>query len=424
MSGIRKVAILGGMRIPFARSGTAYKEQSNIDLLTPAFNQLVDKFQLQGELLGEVALGAVMKRSKDFNLAREVVLRSSLSPYTPAFDIQRACGTSLETTIAVANKIALGQIDVGIAGGSDTNSDVPIEVNQNLARTLVQLSRARSWKEYPGLLKDLRPGHLKPAIPAITEPSTGLSMGQHCEKMAQEWEISRADQDELAFKSHQNAVAAYERGFYSDLITPCRGLQRDNNLRPDVSVEKLAKLKPAFDRSPKGTMTAGNSTPLTDGASTVLLASEEWAKSHGLPVLAYVTFAQSSAVDFVNGDGLLMAPTVAVGKLLEHMNKKLQDFDFYEIHEAFAAQALCTLKAWESAEYCKKFLGRDEPLGSIDRDRMNVVGGSVGVGHPFGATGGRLVGTLAKLLAEKGSGSGLISACTAGGMGVVMALEA
>lgn len=425
MSAPRRVAILGGIRIPFCRNNTAYYDLGNLGLSTLVLGGLVEKFQLQGQTLGEVAMGAVLKHSSDFNLAREATLSSGLSPYTPGITITRACGTGLDALITVANKIALGQIEAGIGGGSDTTSDVPIAVNRKLRRRLLDLNRARSLGErIKAALKGFSFGEFKPEFPGVAEPRTGKSMGQSCEDMAKQWQIPREAQDRLAFESHQKAAAAYARGFYSDLVMPIRGLERDNILRPDTSLEKLATLKPAFDkRSGKGTLTAGNSTNLSDGASAALLSSEDWAKANGKEIQAYLVDAQVAAVDFVGGDGLLMAPAWAVAQLLKRNNLTLQDFDFYEIHEAFAAQVLCTLKAWESEEFCKTQLGLDGALGSIDRSKLNVVGSSLALGHPFAATGARIVATAAKLLKEKGQGRALISICTAGGMGVAAIVE-
>ena len=425
MSAPRRVAILGGIRIPFCRNNTAYYDLGNLGLSTLVLGGLVEKFQLQGQTLGEVAMGAVLKHSSDFNLAREATLSSGLSPYTPGITITRACGTGLDALITVANKIALGQIEAGIGGGSDTTSDVPIAVNKKLRRRLLDLNRARTLGErVKAALKGFSFGEFKPEFPGVAEPRTGKSMGQSCEDMAKQWQIPREAQDRLAFESHQKAAAAYERGFYSDLVMPIRGLERDNILRPDTSLEKLATLKPAFDkRSGKGTLTAGNSTNLSDGASAALLSSEDWAKANGKEIQAYLVDAQAAAVDFVGGDGLLMAPAWAVAQLLKRNNLTLQDFDFYEIHEAFAAQVLCTLKAWESEEFCKTRLGLDGALGAIDRSKLNVVGSSLALGHPFAATGARIVATAAKLLKEKGQGRALISICTAGGMGVAAIVE-
>lgn len=414
----RRVAIVGGTRIPFARSHTAYKDQSNLDMMSATLKALVDKFQLGGVHLGDVSLGAVIKHSRDWNLAREAVLNSGLAATTPAFDIQRACGTSLSGAAMIANKIALGQIDAGIGAGTDTVSDPPIVYDDDYRKIMMASYRGRSLGQRIKPWFGLRPRHFKPVLPGVEEPRTGLSMGESTEITAKAWSISREDQDALALTSHQRAHAAYEAGFYDDLITPFQGLSRDNNIRADSSLEKLAKLRPAFDRSPTGTMTAGNSTPLTDGASAVLLASEEWAQARGLPVLAYLDFCKAAAVDFVNDEGLLMAPAYAVSDMLKDANLGLQDFDFYEIHEAFAAQALATMKAWESAEFCRDRLGREQALGAIDRAKLNVKGGSLAVGHPFAATGGRILGTLAKIIHENGGGRGLISICTAGGMGV------
>ena len=420
----RPVAILGGNRIPFARRDREYARASNQDMLTAALDGLVSRFGLQGERIGEVAAGGVLKRSRDFNLTRECVLGSALSPDTPAYDVQQACGTGLETTIHVANKIALGQIESGIAGGVDTTSDAPIELNEDLRQVLLDFNRTRSTAGRLGLLGRLRPGQVVPAIPRNEEPRTGLSMGEHQAISTKRWGIGRAEQDEIAVESHRRLTAAYERGFFDDLITPFLGLDRDGNMRPDASIEKLAKLNPVFGDGADATMTAGNSTPLTDGAAVVLLSSEEWAAERSLPVLAHLVDAETGAVDFVHGDdGLLEAPLYAVPRLLDRNGISLEDFDFYELHEAFASQVLMTMKAWEDPAFCSERLGRDEPFGSIDRAKLNVTGSSLAAGHPFGATGGRIVATLTKLLAERGSGRGLISICAAGGMGVAAIVE-
>jgi acetyl-CoA C-acetyltransferase len=420
----RKVAILGGARIPFARSNGAYATRSNQDMLTATLKGVVDKFQLHGERLGEVAAGAVLKHSRDFNLTRECVLSSGLSAETPAYDLQQACGTSLETVMTVGSKIALGQIESGIAGGVDTASDAPIGVGEGLRKILLEANRAKTAGARLKAFSKFRPKDLVPLIPGVSEPRTRLSMGQHCELMAKEWKIAREAQDQLAFESHHKAALAYDNGFYADLVVPYAGLSRDNNLRGDTTVEKLAQLKPAFDKK-AGTLTAGNSTPLTDGAAAVLLASEDWAKAHGLKPQAWLTAYETAAVDFagVRKDGLLIAPAFAVPRMLARTGLKLQDFDFYEIHEAFAAQVLCTLKAWNDPVFCKDRLGLDKPLGEIDRSRLNIRGSSLGMGHPFAATGARIVATLAKIIAENGGGRGLISICTAGGMGVTAIVE-
>ncbi|HET7796488.1 acetyl-CoA C-acetyltransferase [Nevskia sp.] len=420
----RKVAILGGARIPFARSNGAYATRSNSDMLTATLKAVVDKYQLHGERLGEVAAGAVLKHSRDFNLTRECVLSSGLSPETPAYDLQQACGTSLETVMTVGSKIALGQIESGIGAGVDTASDAPIGVGEGLRKILLEANRAKTAGQRLAAFSKFRPKDLVPLIPGNNEPRTRLSMGAHCELMAKQWGIPRADQDQLALESHQKAALAYDSGFFGDLVVPYAGLSRDNNLRGDTTLAKLATLKPAFDKA-NGTLTAGNSTPLTDGAAAVLLASDDWAKAHGHKPLAYLTAFETAAVDFAAGrkDGLLIAPAFAVPRMLARMGLKLQDFDFYEIHEAFAAQVLCTLKAWEDPKFCKERLGLDKPLGSIDRSRMNIRGSSLGLGHPFAATGARIVATLAKIISENGGGRGLISICTAGGMGVTAILE-
>lgn len=422
-SSIRRVAILGGSRIPFARSNGAYSEASNKDMLTAALRGVVDRFQLHGEAVGEVAAGAVLKHSRDFNLCRESVLSSGLSPSTPACDVQMACGTGLQAAVNIANKIAVGQIECGIAGGVDTTSDAPIGVNEKLRKILLEANRGKTTGQKLKAIAKIRPSMIAPATPAVTEPRTRMSMGQHCEVMAKTWKISREAQDQLAFESHTKAAAAYEAGFYSDLIVPFRGLERDNNMRPDTRLEKLATLKPAYDRS-NGTLTAGNSTPLTDGASAVMFASEEWAEARGIKPLAYLTHAQTAAVDFASGkEGLLMAPAYAVPTMLARAGLTLQDFDFYEIHEAFAAQVLCTLAAWEDEDFCKNQLGLPSAMGSIDRSKMNIRGGSVAVGHPFAATGGRILATLAKIIDESDGGRGLISVCAAGGLGITAILE-
>jgi acetyl-CoA C-acetyltransferase len=393
-------------------------------MLTAVLRARVERYDLTGEKLGDAAFGAVMKHSRDWNLARESLLSSGLAPETPAFDLQRACGTSLSAAVLIASKISTGLIDSGLAGGADTLSDLPIVYPDAYRHLLLESARGRSIGEKIKPWLGLRPRHFKPVFPGVVEPRTNLSMGQSMELTAKEWRLTRADQDQLALESHQKAARAYEEGYYDDLVVEFNGVTRDNNVRADSSLEQLARLKPVFDRSETGTMTAGNSTPLTDGASAVLLASEEWAQARSLPIRAYLTYAKVAAVDFVNGEGLLMAPAYAVSALLADANLSLQDFDFYEIHEAFAAQTLATLKAWESETFCKERLGRTVSLGSIDRDKLNVKGGSVALGHPFAATGTRIVGSLAKLLHEKGSGRGLISVCTAGGMGVTAILEA
>ncbi|MBV9592864.1 MAG: acetyl-CoA C-acetyltransferase [Actinobacteria bacterium] len=424
----RRAAVIGGNRTPFARANGAYAHASNQDMLTAALDGLVARFGLQGERLGEVAAGAVLKHSRDFNLTRESVLGSRLASTTPAYDVQQACGTGLEAAVLVANKIALGQIESGIAGGVDSASDAPIAVNEQLRQVLLDMNRARSLGQRAKALGRIRPTALAPEIPRNAEPRTGLSMGEHQAVTTAAWAISRAAQDELAVASHQNLAAAYEQGFLDDLVTPYLSLTRDNNLRPDTSIGKLAQLKPAFGRNDTATMTAGNSTPLTDGASTVLLASDEWAARHNLPVLAHIVDAETAAVDYVHGDeradGLLMAPVYALPRLLARNKVSLQDFDFYEIHEAFAATVLTSLAAWEDPEFCQRYLGLAEPLGPIDRSKLNVRGSSLAAGHPFAATGGRIVATLAKLLHEKGGGRGLVSICAAGGQGVVAILEA
>ncbi|MGN2253374.1 acetyl-CoA C-acetyltransferase [Frateuria sp. GZRe12] len=421
----KRVGVIGGVRIPFCRNNTAYADVGNFGMSVKVLGALVERYGLHGVELGEVALGAVIKHSSDWNLAREALLSSGLAPTTPGITTARACGTSLDNAIIVANKIAVGQIEAGIAAGADTTSDVPIVYGERLRKRLLSINRAKGWQDkLAAATRGFSLGELKPSFPGVAEPRTGMSMGDHCEKMAREWHIGREAQDRIALESHKKLAAAYDAGFMDDLVVPFRGVKRDNILRPDTSMEKLATLKPAFDRSSgHGTLTAGNSTALSDGAAAVLLAGEDWAAKRGLPVQAWVRDAEVAAVDFVHGEGLLMAPTVAVARLLARNGLTLQDFDFYEIHEAFAAQVLCTLRAWENADYCRNRLGLDAPLGSIDPARLNVHGSSLATGHPFAATGARLVATLAKELAQKGSGRGLISVCTAGGMGVVAILE-
>jgi acetyl-CoA C-acetyltransferase len=424
--------VIGGNRIPFARANGAYAGASNQDMLTAALDGLVARFGLQDERMGQVAAGAVLKHSRDFNLTREAVLGSALSPETPVYDLQQACATGLETVVGLANKIKLGQIDSAVAGGVDSASDAPIAVSEGLRAVLLELGRARSTKQKLAALARLRPKDLAPNAPSTAEPRTGLSMGEHQALTTAAWKITREAQDELALASHTNLAAAYGRGFFDDLVTPYRGLVRDGNLRADTSLEKLAKLPPVFGKSlgDEATMTAGNSTPLTDGASAVLLGSKEYARRNDLPMLARVVDAEAAAVDFVHGrEGLLMAPAYAVPRLLARNGLSLADFDFVEIHEAFAATVLCHLAAWESEEFCRNKLGLDSPLGSIDRARLNVTGSSLAAGHPFAATGGRIVATLAKLLQEQSAaegrrGLGLVSVCAAGGQGVAVILEA
>jgi acetyl-CoA C-acetyltransferase len=420
---LRRIAVIGGSRIPFCRSNSMYADKTNLDMLSAALQGLTDRFGLAGMQLDEVIAGAVTSHPKDFNLAREALLSTSLSPLTPGITLQQACGTSLQAALIIGAKIASGQIECGIAAGTDTTSDPPIGFGRRFSQRLVKASAARSAGQRLRAFKGFSPAELKPILPANAEPRTGLSMGQHCERMAREWQIAREDQDRLAMESHLKAAAAYDNGFFDDIVTPWSGVARDNNIRPDSSIEKLATLKTVFSKDADATLTAGNSTPLTDGAAAVLLASEEWAESKGLPVQAFLTAGRTSAVDFVDDEGLLMAPTVAVAEMLQRTGISLQEFDYYEVHEAFAAQVLCTLAAWESEDYCRQRLGLDQALGAIDRGKLNLKGSSVAVGHPFAATGARIIGTLAQILEDAGSGRGLISVCTAGGMGVAAILE-
>jgi len=421
---MRKIAVIGGVRTPFCRSHTAYADLTNLDMMTTAVNGLSERFGLKGKHVDEVVGGAVVTHAKDWNLAREAVIGTDLAPSTPGITMMQACGTSLQAALGSGAKIATGQIDCAIATGSDTVSDAPIVFNRKFAKRLINASRSKGFGQKIKQFGDFKPGELAPQAPNVNEPRTGLSMGQHCELMAKEWNIPRDEQDQLAYNSHRNAAQAYKDGFLDDMIVPCAGVFQDNIIREDIDLDKMATLNPAFDKSKRGTLTAANSTPLTDGAASVLISSEEWARENGLVPQAYIVESQTAGIDFVGGRGLLMAPTIAVSKMLDRAGLSLQDFDFYEIHEAFAAQVLCTLKAWESAEYCKQVLGRDAPLGAIDRSKLNLRGSSIAYGHPFGATGARITGHLAKLLNENGGGRGLISICTAGGMGVAAILEA
>lgn len=419
----RRVAVVGGSRIPFCRAHSVYRDCSNQDMMAAALTGLVNKYDLKGQTMGDVALGAVIKHSRDWNLARESVIESGLSPKTPGVDLQRACGTSLEACAVIANKIALGQIDCGIAGGVDSISDAPVVYPDGYRRILLDVFRSRSMMGRISPWFRLRPKHFKPELPGVTEPRTGLSMGESTELIAREWDVQREHQDQLALASHVKAGNAYDEGWYEDLVIPYMDCEEDNNIRRDSTFEKLATLKPVFSKDSEATLTAGNSTPLTDGAAAVLLADEEWARLKNVPVTAYLTFVKVAAVNFVDDEGLLMAPAYAVSEMLRDANLRLQDFDFYEIHEAFAAQTVATLKAWQSDKFCREKLGRNEALGPIDLTKLNVKGGSLAMGHPFAATGARIVGTMAKLLGEKGSGRGLISVCTAGGMGVTAIME-
>jgi len=420
---LRRIAVIGGSRIPFCRSNSIYADKTNLDMLAASLQGVVDRFGLDGQQLDEVVAGAVTSHSKDWNLAREALLSTSLSPLTPGITMQQACGTSLQAALTIGAKIATGQIECGIAAGSDTTSDPPISFGRKFSQRLVKAGAARNAKQRLRAFKGFRPGELKPVLPANGEPRTGLSMGQHCERMAREWKISRPEQDRLAMESHLKASQAWDNGFFDALVTPWAGVARDNNIRADSAMDKLGSLRTVFSKDPEATLTAGNSTPLTDGAAAVLLASEDWAKAKGLAVQAYLTAGRTSAVDFVSDEGLLMAPTVAVAEMLQRTGLTLQDFDFYEIHEAFAAQVLCTLAAWDSDSYCRERFGLDEALGLIDRDKLNVKGSSLAVGHPFAATGARIIANLAQILESAGSGRGLISVCTAGGMGVAAILE-
>jgi len=419
-----RVVVVGGSRIPFCRSYSIYRELSNQDLMAAALSGLVSKYDLKGQKLGDVALGAVIKHSRDWNLARESVIECGLSPKTPGVDLQRACGTSLEACVLIANKIALGQIDSGIAGGVDSISDAPVVYPDSYRRILLDVVRARSLPQRILPWFRLRPRHFKPEFPGVLEPRTGLSMGESTELIARDWDVQREHQDQLALASHVKAAHAYDSGWYDDLVVPFMDCEEDNNIRRDSTFEKLQALKPVFAKDEEATLTAGNSTPLTDGAAAVLLASEEWATLKNLPIAAYLTFVKVAAVNFVNDEGLLMAPAYAVSEMLKDANLRLQDFDFYEIHEAFAAQTIATLKAWQSEKFCREKLGRNQALGPIDLSKLNVKGGSLAIGHPFAATGARIVANMAKLLSEKGSGRGLISVCTAGGMGVTAIMEA
>jgi acetyl-CoA C-acetyltransferase len=419
---LKRVAVIGGVRIPFCRSNTLYADLSNLDMMTAVLNGLVERYKLAGVHVDEVVGGAVVTHSRDWNIAREAVIGTKLAPTTPGITLIQACGTSLQAATGIAAKIATGEIESGIAVGSDTTSDAPIVFSKRFAHRMVEAQQAKSMGQRFAAFKGFSPGELAPQPPSVAEPRTGLSMGQHAELMAQEWQITRQSQDQLAYESHKKAADAYRSGYMDDLVVPCAGVFRDNNLREDISLERMASLKPVFDRSERGTLTAANSTPLTDGAASVLLASEEWAMRRALPVQSWLTYAQTSANNFVGGEGLLMAPTIAVSRMLDRAGLKLQDFDFYEIHEAFAAQVLATLKAWEDADYCKRVLGKDAPLGAIDRAKINVRGSSLAFGHPFAATGARIMANLSKLLGDNG-GRGLISVCTAGGMGVAAIME-
>jgi acetyl-CoA C-acetyltransferase len=419
---LRRVAVIGGVRIPFCRSNTLYADQSNLEMMTATLNGLVERYNLKGQHIDEVVGGAIITHSRDWNLAREAVLGTKLAPSTPGITMMQACGTSLQAALGIGAKIATGQIECGIAVGSDTTSDAPIVFTKKFAQRMTQLVQAKSPLEKLKVFSGFKPGELAPQPPSVAEPRTGLSMGQHAELIAQKWQIGRVAQDELAYESHRRATEAYASGYMDDLVVPFAGVFRDNNVRADIALDKMATLKTVFDKSERGTLTAANSTPLTDGAACVLLASEDWAAQHGLPVLAYLTHSATAALDFVAGEGLLLAPTIAVSDMLKKAGLTLQDFDVYEIHEAFAAQVLATLKAWEDADYCKTVLRRETPLGAIDRAKMNVMGSSIAYGHPFAATGARIVANLAKLLNERG-GRGLISICTAGGMGVAAIME-
>lgn len=424
MPELRKVAIVGSARIPFTRGHTGYADEGNLSMLGAAFGAVADKYNLKGEKLDEVMAGAVISHSRDFNLAREATLDAGFSPHTPGTNVQIACGTSLQAALNLGAKIAIGEIDSGMAGGTDNVSDAPVVLGPKMQHRMIALSRARTTGEKFKAFKGFSLGEITPVAPSTQEPRTGLSMGQHCELMAREWGISREAQDELALASHQNAARAYEEGFHDDLVVPFAGVLKDNNVRPDTSLEKMATMKPAFDKkSGKGTLTAANSTPLTDGAAAVLLASEDWAKARGLPILAYLTLGQVAANDFAHGDGLLMAPTIAVSEMLRRSNLTFADIDLFEIHEAFAAQVLCTLKAFEDADYNRRVLGRDTPLGEIDRAKINVKGSSLAYGHPFAATGARILGMTAKMLHTEDKQRALISVCTAGGMGVTALVE-
>ncbi len=419
---VRRVAVIGGVRIPFCRSNSLYADLTNLDMMTAALSGLVDRYHLAGVHIDEVVGGAIVTHSRDWNLTREAVIGTRLAPSTPGITMMQACATSLQAAAGIAAKIATGQIECGIAVGSDTTSDPPIVVSKRLAGRLRDASLKKTTWEKVKVFNGLRPGELAPQPPSVAEPRTGLSMGEHCELMAKTWQIPRAEQDQLAMDSHLKAAAAYRSGWMDDLIVPCAGVFRDNIVRPDTTLEKMSQLKPVFDRSPTGTLTAANSTALTDGAAAALLASEAWVAEHKLTPQAWLTHVETAANNFVAGDGLLMAPTIAVSRMLQRAGCALQSFDVYEIHEAFAAQVLATLKAWEDPEYCREKLGRSEPMGSLDRGKLNVRGSSIAIGHPFAATGARIIANMAKLLSDN-AGRGLICICTAGGMGVAAIME-
>lgn len=424
MTELKRIAIVGSARVPFARGNTAYADETNLSLLSTTLAGLADKYGLKGEKVDEVMAGAVINHSRDFNIAREALLDAGLSPRTPGTTLQIACGTSLQAALVLGAKIASGQIESGIAAGSDTVSDSPIVFGPKFQHRLLDVNKAKTTGEKFKAFKGFSFGELTPVAPSVNEPRTGLSMGQHCELMAREWHVGRAEQDALAVASHRNAAKAYDEGFHDDLLVQCAGLVRDNNVRADASLEKMATLKPAFDKSSgQGTLTAGNSTPLTDGAAGVLLASEEWAKARGLPILAYLTMGRVAGNDFAHGEGLLMAPTIAVSEMLARAGLGFDDIDYFELHEAFAAQVLSTLKAWKDPAYCRDVLGRESVLGEIDPAKINVRGSSLAYGHPFAATGARILGLTAKLLSGQVNKRALISVCTAGGMGVAALVE-
>ena len=420
----RRVAIVDGCRTPFAKAGTAFREISAVELGKVSVRELISRADLDVNEIDHVVYGTVIQSVQEPNIAREVTLGSGIPATVPSFTVGRACASSNQAITSAAEQIALGMADVVIAGGAESLTDVPILFSDEMRDALVAASKARSLGDRLKAFASVRPRHLAPITPAIAEPTTGLTMGQSAEKMAQENGISREEQDRWALRSHQLAWAATEDGRLTREIAPVYvdgvPVTRDNGIRGDTSLEKLAQLKPAFDRQ-YGTVTAGNASPLTDGASAVLLMSEEKARELGYEPLGYIRGYAYAAL--APADQLLQGPVFAVPVALERAGVTMGDIDLMDMHEAFAAQVLSNMQWMQSKKIAEERLGLSAPIGLPDEDRINVMGGSIAIGHPFGATGGRITVTLLNELRRRGQSLGLITVCAAGAMGFAMVVE-
>jgi acetyl-CoA acetyltransferase family protein len=409
-----RVAVIGGTRTPFAKAGTAFKRHSALDLAVHAVNGLMEKQELDPQAVDELVFGILLVDPRIPHLAREVVLASRLPAKVRALTITDNCITSLSGAALIADSILAGRAEVGIAGGVESLSNMPLLFNRRASRIFLDGASAKSLSQKMKLYLKLRPRDLTPKLPGIREPSTGLSMGEHCELMVKEWQIPRREQDQIAYRSHMNAHAATQDGRLRAEIHPLDGVDHDLLVRPATSIERLAKLAPVFDLSPAGTITAGNSSPLTDGATSVLLMSEARARREGRQPLAFIKAFEIASID--PEDGLLMGPGLAVPRVLRKAGLRLSDIDIVEMHEAFGGQIACNLRAWQQ--------GWKEPaIGTVDLDKLNPLGSSIAVGHPFGATGARIITTLANEMKRRDARYGLISICGAGATAGAMILE-